>query len=280
MKFNKLTIPYYSFESMDRRGFVGNAFTSKEWYPEGVDKDPAFDLKVYYREGEDIDKITEANRKFLSQIGASVDSLVTVNQKHTNNVLVAGASDAGQSLLRDKFLNTDGIVTNVPGSVLVIDVADCTPVFFADPVKKAVGLAHAGRKGTQLHIDQEVIAAMIREYGSDPSDIIVGIGPSICQECYEVGDDVADEFWEDWSSGFKMGEAAGFAREDVMKHMNGKYHINIWEANRLSLIQAGVKPENIEVSGICTRCNKDRFYSFRGDGGIINENAGYIFIKE
>lgn len=280
MKFNKKAIPYYSFESLNNLGFVNNAFTSKEWYPDGMDGKPAYDLKVYWRPGEDIDEITETNRVFLEQLGASVDKLVTVNQKHTANIHVATKEDVGQSLLRDKFLFTDGIVTNVPGAVLVIDVADCTPLFFADPVNKAVGIAHAGRKGTQQHIDQEVIAAMMREYGSKPEDIIACIGPSICQECYEVGDDVGEEFWEDWSKGFIMGQAAGFAKEDVMKRMGVKYHIDIWEANRLSLIEAGVKPENIEVSGICTRCNKDRFYSFRGDGGIINENAGYISIKE
>ena len=185
-------------------------------------------------------------------------------------VRAVGEKELGACLDRSAIPATDGLVTNVPGAALLVYTADCVPLFFLDPVHKAIGLSHSGRKGTLAKIGRVTIETMAREYGSRPQDILCAVGPSICADCYEVGDEIEPEV----RSAFG-GETAC----RIMRRKDGKWHLDLWEANRLLLLDAGILPQHLTVTNVCTKCNVSALYSYRGDGRIINQIASILVLK-
>ena len=167
---------------------------------------------------------------------------------------------------RDELEGVDALVTNAAGVAISVRTADCIPVLLYDPVCKAVAAVHAGWRGTVLHISCKVIERMRELYGTEAADLQAVIGPGIGPESFQVGQEVVDEF-----------AAAGFPMELILRDcgpkapteqnpMQGGLHIDLWKANRWLLEQAGVKTENIQVAGICTYRNNDRFFSARREG--------------
>jgi len=149
-------------------------------------------------------------------------------------------------------------------------VADCVPVILFDPVKKVSAVIHAGWRGTVKHITSNTVKTMTDRFGCDPADIIAGIGPSIGPCCYEVGEEVRTV----------VEQSFGTTRDYlVTKNHSDKPHFDLWYANHKQLTDSGVKPENIETSELCTRCNSQIFYSSRADKGITGRFAAGIFIK-
>lgn len=142
------------------------------------------------------------------------------HQTHTVNVAVVEEEDRGK-----RFMETDGMVTNVPGICLVTFYADCAPLYLVDPVRKVIGLSHSGWRGTVNRMGRVTLEKMHEVYGTDPEDVVAAIGPSICQDCYEVSEDVILEFQknfrkEDWDDLYYRKE-------------NGKYQLNLWRANEI-----------------------------------------------
>ena len=167
---------------------------------------------------------------------------------------------------REQLEGVDALVTNVPGVAISVRTADCIPVLLYDPVHKAVAAVHAGWRGTVMRISQKVISEMQQRYGTDATDLKAVIGPGIGPESFQVGQEVADEFAK-----------AVFPMEQILKDcgpkastadnpMAGGLHIDLWRANEWLLEQSGVKTQNIQVAGICTYRNNDRFYSARREG--------------
>ncbi|MGH9173570.1 MAG: peptidoglycan editing factor PgeF [Vicinamibacterales bacterium] len=198
----------------------------------------------------------EHNRSvFLAAAGVASTDLVVSRQTHSSNVACVTANDRGRGLypLFDGVPDTDAMVTDDPTVALGIITADCVPILLYDPHRHALGLAHAGWRGSVNSIAAETVRAMSETFGSQPSEIVAGIGPSIGPCCYEVGADVLD----DWAS-------AGVrdASRAVIKVESG-YHFNLWAANRRVLIEAGVPDRQIEYSAICVRCERERFFSHR-----------------
>jgi YfiH family protein len=164
----------------------------------------------------------------------------------------------------------DGLVTNEPGVTLVTHHADCAPLYFADPVQKAVGLAHSGWHGTAARIGAETVRAMAREFGTRPENLICVIGPSIGPCCFEVDSPVYEIF-----AGMEDLSPREWTREDG----GGKYHIDLWEANRRILISVGVQAGNISVSGLCTQCHPDLLFSHRASGGKRGGLAAFLALR-
>jgi len=167
---------------------------------------------------------------------------------------------------REQLEGVDALVTNVPGVAISVRTADCIPVLLYDPVHKAIAAVHAGWRGTVQRISQKVISEMQRRYGTDAADLLAVIGPGIGPESFQVGQEVADAFLE---AGFPMGQIlqdCGPKAPTADNPMNGGLHIDLWLANQLLLEQSGVKSQNIQVAGICTYQNNDRFYSARREG--------------
>lgn len=167
---------------------------------------------------------------------------------------------------REQLEGVDALVTRTPGAAISVRTADCIPVLLYDPVGRAVAAVHAGWRGTVQHISVKTIEVLGSLYGTRAQDLRAVIGPGIGPDSFQVGPEVAREF-----------AAAGFPMQQILKDcgpkcptpddpMKGGLHIDLWQANRWLLEQAGVRPDNIEVAGICTYRNNDRFYSARREG--------------
>ncbi|MCI8815069.1 MAG: peptidoglycan editing factor PgeF, partial [Lachnospiraceae bacterium] len=191
---------------------------------------------------------------------------------HTANVRVVGSEDKGCGLIKPRsYRDVDGMITNVPQVTLATYYADCVPLYLVDPVKKAVGLSHSGWKGTVGKIGKATVEAMEREYGTDPKDLTVAIGPSICQDCYEVSEDVIEEFRRAFSR--ELWDRLFYQKE------NGKYQLDLWEANRQIFLEAGVEAGKIALPGLCTCCNPDFLFSHRASKGKRGNLAAFLALK-
>lgn len=184
--------------------------------------------------------------------------LVLSRQTHTNNVISVTEADLGAGIFKEPFCDVDGMITDRPGIALVTHFADCTPLLFCDPVKKVIASSHAGWRGTVKEIGRITVQKMVNEYGCNPDNIIAAIGPNIGQCCYEVDDPVADEF-----------KKLSYLKLDrILKPKeNGKYMLSLTEANKQILINAGISPNNMDISDICTCCNSAELHSHRATGG-------------
>ena len=167
---------------------------------------------------------------------------------------------------REALEGVDALVTDVPGVAISVRTADCIPVLMYDPVHRAVAAVHDGWRGTVLRLSQKVIDFMHERYGTNASDLKAVIGPGIGPDSFQVGQEVADAFME---AGFQMDNILsnrGPKAPTADNPMNGGLHIDLWQANRWLLERVGVKPDNIQVAGVCTYRNNDRFFSARREG--------------
>ena len=151
----------------------------------------------------------------------------------------------------------DALLTNKPGIPLITFYADCVPIYILDPINKAIGLVHSGWKSTILHIGVKTLRKMKDLYGTNPKECLAAIGPSIEKDCFEVGEGVAGAFKHVFTDCSNILFSKG----------NGKYNIDLWSCNIEMLINEGVKPRNITVSELCTKCNEELFFSYRRDIG-------------
>ena len=170
-----------------------------------------------------------------------------------------------------KFHDVDGMITNEPGVVLATFYADCVPLYFVDKKNKAIGLSHSGWRGTVGKIGAVTIEKMKEEFGSDVDDIVVAIGPSICQDCYEVSVDVIEEFK-------KAFDEKHWGKLFYQKSEE-KYQLNLWEANKIIFMEAGIREEHISMPGICTCCNPEFLFSHRASHGKRGNLAAFLGIK-
>lgn len=260
--FHDEEIPYISYKCFDELSFVKNAFTLRMTSSNKL-------VYMFPENAPSLDATKECCNILASELGTDTDHRVTPFQKHTANVHVVTKADLGHPIDNRHIKNTDGLVTNIRGAHICISVADCIPLCFVDPSKKAIGIAHSGRKGTQFKIGKNVVEKMTETFGSDPKDIIATIGPGICQSCYEVGSEILTEFEDDWGID---------ASAPLFKEHGSKYLLDLWLANRMVLREAGLREENIITTNICNRCNSDKFYTFRGDGRIINQICASLLL--
>lgn len=263
-------IPYVSFRMLDEMG-IPNLYTSRYSKCDNHTGADNRNLRIIVMKDEDPEEalpIVEHNIEQLAkQLGADADHIVSTRQKHTAEVRLVEETDLGLSKQIFSEEEVDGLVTNVVGACLVAYGADCPPVYLVDPQHHAIGLVHAGWKGTFARIPDVAIRMMSEKYGSRPETMYAAIGPGICESCYEMGDEIYDKLAEEWGS---------LDADHLMKrHENGKYHLDLRNANLLTLERAGIPPEHIAVSNICTCCNSDEFYSYRSHR-MENEQAAML----
>lgn len=176
------------------------------------------------------------------------ENLVSNNQIHSDIVKIVSNEN------KNKKDNADALITNLKNTPLLVFTADCVPVIFIDKIKKIIGVAHAGWRGTYSEITKKTIQKMNEVYNSNPEDIVCIIGPSIGSCCYEV----SKELYSSFKDKFKNSK-------DVCLIKNNKYFLDLWEVNKYSAIMSGVKQSNILSLDICTNCNSNEFYSYRAD---------------
>lgn len=266
----KAGVVYVSFPLLDaEKGFV-HGFSTRIG---GVSEGDLSSMNLSFTRGDDPERVKENYRRIAAAIGFDEKRLVLTHQTHTNHVRVVTEADAGKGYIKERdYTDVDGLVTNVPNLVLATFYADCVPLFFIDPVHRAIGLSHSGWRGTVSDIAGVTVETMERAYGTRPEDLLVGIGPSICQDCYEVSEDVIDEFRASYEE--KLWPQLYREKE------NGKYQLNLWEACRQNLLRAGVLPGRVEVTDLCTCCNPQLFFSHRASRGKRGNLAGFLMIRE
>ena len=238
---------YYRFHSLAACGeIVHGVFTRLG----GISRPPYHWLNVGKSVGDDQEAVDANHDLICRTLGIGRSDIATAYQVHGANVAVVGPEDRGRVALQ-----TDALVTHSPGVFLMLRFADCVPMAFYDPVQHAIGLAHAGWKGTLGKAAQKTVEAMMETCGSRAADLIACIGPSIGPCCYQIGGNVVKLVNE------------VFPHQPQLLHQqgDGSRHFDLWEANRLQLAALGV--HQIEVSGLCTACHNDEFFSHRADNG-------------
>ena len=262
-------LPYLSFSSYEALPYIRHMFTTREG---GVSKDIYESLNLSFTRGDDETAVLENYRRVAQALGTSIDHIVTSDQTHTTNVRPVGKEDLGKGITRQRdYKDVDGMITDQPGVLLATFYADCVPLYFVDPVHKAIGLSHSGWRGTVGRMGQATVEAMERSFGSQPKDLLCAIGPSICQDCYEVSRDVAEAF----IFAFPTHE-----KEILQAGALGKYQLDLWKANEIVLTEAGVLKEHIDLAGLCTCCNSSILFSHRASKGKRGNLGAFLMLTE
>ncbi len=257
------------FPLLEQTGLVEHCFTGRTG---GVSKGIFSSLNLSFSRGDEREAVTENFRRLAKALRTDMSKFVFTDQTHTTHVRVVTEADAGKGLTKElDYHDVDGLITDVPGLVLSTFYADCVPLYFVDPVHRAIGLSHSGWKGTVGRMGAVTVEAMQREYGTAPEDLYCAIGPSICMDCYEVSEDVADAFRQ---------EFAGKEKDILFDKGNGKYQLDLWKANEIVLTEAGVRPGRLAVTDICTCCNPDLLFSHRASGGRRGNVGAFLYLRE
>lgn len=265
----KKGVKFFIVSAFSQTGLVKHGFSTRIG---GVSNKPFASLNLGLHTGDDIEMVRDNRRLFAQSIGVDVADITAANQVHSDNVYIVTETDKGKGALdQDTVIPaTDALITNKAGIPLIAFYADCVPIMFLDPKKKVIAIAHAGWKGTVARIGQKTVEAMEREFGCKPCNILAAIWPSIGPCHYEVGKTVIDEV----KKNFPLWEGVlKFTSED-------KAFLNLWEANRLQLEEAGIPAINIANCQICTFCHPELFFSYRYDQGKTGRMAGLIMLNE
>ena len=269
MKLNNVnSVPYLTYNSLSEIDFINHAFSTRLGV---VSTDEFTSMNLAFNRGDSPENVTENYKRFCKSAGFDYESLTASSQDHHTFVRAVTKENVGVGIYKPKDIESvDALITNEPGVTLVTYYADCTPLFFVDTKQKAIGLAHAGWRGTVGRIGDNVVKKMQSLYGTDPSDIKAAIGPAISVCCYEVDKPCADNF-------LALDELD--STKFVFPKGNGKFMIDLLETNRQILVHAGVKNENITVSDVCTNCNSELLWSHRATKGHRGTMSAFMCIK-
>ncbi len=259
-------LEYLTFAPFDKIEGIRHLFSTRLG---GVSEGIFGQLNLSYTRGDRKECVDENFERVCAILATKKENLVLSDQTHTTNIRVVTEKDAGKGITRERdYSDIDGLITNQKNLVLATFYADCVPLYFVDPVKKVIGLSHSGWKGTVAGIGRVTVEKMVAEFGCSLEDIQVAIGPSICKDCYEISEDVADSFKEAFQG----------AQQLLTDHQNGKFQLDLWEANRRLLEDAGIKKEHIYVTDICTCCNPSYLFSHRASQGKRGNLGAFLML--
>ncbi len=247
-------IVLYRAWNLQQTGIVHHAFSARLG---GISNPPNESLNLGLHVGDNPQSVTENRRRLSVACGFAVDSMVCAEQVHGCSIAAVTVLERGRgaSSYEDSIPAVDALICNTTGLVLTLYFADCVPVFIVDPVHRAIGLAHAGWKGTSESIAARTLDAMAASYNTNARNCVAAIGPAIGRCCYEVSSDVAS----------RVLKAAGDDRI-IANSYEGKFQLDLKLANWLILRRAGIAESNIALSTHCTSCNREDFFSYRRDG--------------
>ena len=262
-------LPLFEFPLLKGSGIVKHAFTTRLG---GVSNGIFESLNLSFSRGDKREYVEENYRRLAKALDVEYGSFVFSHQTHTTNVIRVGKEHCGNGILRaQSFQDVDGMVTNEPEVTLATFYADCVPLYFVDPVHCAIGLSHSGWRGTVGRMGRVTLEKMKEEFGTNPEDVLCAIGPSICQNCYEISEDVAEAF---------SSEFAGHETEILIKKENGKYLLDLWKTNEIVLTEAGVLPKHLAVTEVCTCCNPKLLFSHRASQGKRGNLAAVMALRK
>ncbi len=261
-------IKYYIIEEFLQTGLVEHAFTTKVG---GVSKGEYKSLNLGLHVDDKKKDVLENRRRICDILNSDYYNLVAGEQLHNDLIKVVNRADQGRGAVdyKSSISNTDALITDKKGVLLTSYYADCMPILLLDPVREVVGLAHAGWRGTVKKIAQKTVLKMKEVYGTDPTNILAGIGPAIGECCYQVDKKVIERL----ASAFDNWE------EFVTEDGENKWKLNLAKVNRMQLQEIGVRVENIIESRLCTSCQDELFFSYRRDQGKTGRMASLIKLK-
>jgi YfiH family protein len=261
-------LSFFVFPHLEASNLVSHGFTTRVG---GVSTGFYHSLNTALHVGDDARNVISNRSLACGALGINPRLLVAGRQVHGDRIKVVEECDLGKGALSDDdaLPDTDALVTGLRGVPLSSYYADCVPIFVLDPVRKVTALAHAGWKGTVLKIGLKVVERMTEVFGTDPGDCLAGIGPSIGPCCYEVDEPVISRFREAYPGPLKF--------VNVISPV--KWKLDLWEANRFTLYEAGLKSANVLTACICTSCHNDLFFSYRAQKGRTGRMASLIMLK-
>lgn len=263
-------VPVIEFNLFKNTAGIRHGFSTRLG---GVSEGCFESMNLSFTRGDDEAKVMENFRRFGTAVGMDCQRMVFSDQTHTTNVGIVTEADMGKGIMRPKdYHDIDGLVTNVRNLPLVTFFADCVPLFFVDDVKKVIGLSHSGWRGTAGKIGFETVETMVKHFDCKAEHIKAAIGPSICGSCYEVSEDVAAIFRENFSE--------KDCERFILDKGNGKYMLDLWLANEVVLLESGILKENIAVTDTCTCCNSDMMWSHRKTGSRRGSLAAFLMLTD
>ena len=263
-------VKYLTFPLFEQSEMVRHLFSTRIG---GVSEGIYESMNLSYSRGDKKEAVDENFRRIAEIFDTTPERIVCSKQTHTTNVRLVTEADCGKGVVcPQEYDDVDGLITSEPGILLCTLYADCVPLFFLDTKNKAIGLGHSGWRGTVNKMGEAMLLAMQNAYGTRPEDVLAAIGPSICQDCYEVGREVAEAFIQSFPTQWNR-----LLKESSQE---GKYQLNLWEANRRVLLHAGVLKEHLEVTDLCTCCNSRVLFSHRASGGKRGNLAAFMELRK
>lgn len=280
-------VEYLTFPALEEVDGLAHLFTTRLG---GVSQGDCSTLNFSFTRGDNPAHVLENYRRIGEVLGAEKEDFVATDQTHTTNIRVVTRSDAGKGVVKERdYKDVDGLITGEKGLVLSCFTADCVPIYLVDPVKEVIGVAHSGWRGTVAGMGERMVERMKEAFGCNPLDLIVAIGPSICQDCYEISEEVAVQFKQGYWSTESVKEHCREAFEKGVHPTGrllvpgigeGKYQLDLWLANLVVLRTAGIPMESISVTDICTNCNPEYLFSHRASGGKRGNLGAFIMWKK
>lgn len=263
-------IAYLTFPLLEEAEMVRHLFSTRMG---GVSEGIYASMNLSYARGDKKEAVDENFRRMAEIFETTPDKIVCSKQTHTTNVRLVTEKDCGKGVLyAPDYDDVDGLITNIPGILLCTSYADCVPLYFVDVKNRAIGLGHSGWRGTVCHMGEAMLKAMHDAFGTKPEDVLAAIGPSICRDCYEVGEEVADAFKEKFPEEWRCLLSEGKAE--------GKYQLDLWEANKRVLLNAGILSTHLAVTDICTCCNDKYLFSHRASRGKRGNLAAFMELRK
>ena len=257
-------VVYLTFPILEQFG-VKHGFSTRLG---GVSEGMFSSMNLSFQRGDDREKVEENYKRICNVLNMNHKNVVLSNQVHDTKIKLVTKEDAGKGMIKESdIIGIDGLITKEKDIPLVTFYADCVPLFFYDPVKEVIAAAHSGWRGTKEKIGKKVVETMEEEFGCKKEDVVAVIGPSICQDCYEVSEDVVLEFQEVFKE-----ETSLF----VKAKENRKYNLDLWKVNSMILKEAGILEKHMSLPNLCTCCNPKLLFSHRASKGKRGNLAGFI----
>lgn len=262
-------VPYIRYNIFDQYSNVIAGFSTRMG---GVSQEHLSSMNLSFSRGDLRENVLENHKRLGETLGYDYKKLVFSDQVHDIKIKTVTEEDCGKGITKESDIkDTDGLITNVPYVPIMTFYADCVPLYFYDPVKKVIALAHSGWKGTVHKIGTCMVKRMQEEFSCKPEDILCAIGPSICQACYEVSEDVATAFKESYDE--------QHYDDLLIDKGNGKYQLDLHHACYLNFLQAGILVEHIAKPDFCTCCNSEKLFSHRASKGMRGNLAAVMMLK-
>ncbi len=260
----KEEIKYFTFDIFEKFDFIKCCISTKDG---GVSKDIYKSMNLSFTIGDEEENVYENYKIFSQKLGFTYDNIQKGFQTHNTNYNYVNKENLKKFEANPHFLDTDILITDEKNIPLVTLFADCVPIFLVDTKNKAIGVVHAGWRGTLNEISKVAVKSMQKHFNTKAEDLFVGIGPSINPCCFLVDVDVYEQFYE-------YEEYRPF-----IKKVDNKYSINLQEINKLNLLKSDLAfEENIEISSLCTCCNEELFFSHRRQNLQRGSMAGFLEI--